>query len=192
MIRALARSDSSDNTRHDSRRNKGKAVAGPEQDKPDIGINFQYIDLADDGDSREGGSGHCNYRVTLLIHLYTDFPISVNMFQHSAYTIAIVGYDTDASSRLSVYQVPPTSNDLHASLLPMALSRESLLDSLVLIILDWEKPWTFLRELRRWLEAVRKVMNDIENDKAEASAAQESRRRKGKYVVDECRELRKR
>lgn len=69
VIRALARSDSNDNSRHDSRRNKGKAVAGPEQDKPDIGINFQYIDLADDGDSSEGGSGPINYRVTLLMHL---------------------------------------------------------------------------------------------------------------------------
>lgn len=100
-------------------------------------------------------------------------------------------WDTDASSRLSVYQIPPTSNDLHTSLLPMALSRESLLDSLVLVILDWERPWTFLRELRRWLEAIRRVVNDIANDKAQASAAQESRRRKGKHVVDESRDLRK-
>ena len=54
VIRALARPDSSDTSAHDSRKLKGKAVASPEDDRPDLGINFQYIDLADDGESGEG------------------------------------------------------------------------------------------------------------------------------------------
>lgn len=80
-------------------------------------------------------------------------------------------------------------NALHATLMPFALTREALVDSLVLIILDWEKPWTFLRDLKLWLQALTKVMADIENDIDEPS--QDKRRRKGKYVVEEGRELRK-
>lgn len=81
-------------------------------------------------------------------------------------------------------------DSLHTTLLPLALTREALLDSLVLIVLDWQKPWTFLRELKTWLEAVSKVIADIEKDNVE-SAAQERRRRKGKYIADEGRETRK-
>lgn len=54
VIRALAGSDNSNTSSIGSRKNKGKAPATPEQDAPDLGMNFQYIDLADDGESGEG------------------------------------------------------------------------------------------------------------------------------------------
>jgi hypothetical protein len=110
-------------------------------------------------------------------------------FHNAHFPISHHIVDIDASSRLSIYQVPPMDNALHTALMPMALTREALVDSLVLIVLDWEKPWTFLRDLRTWFQALIKVISDIEND---ANAfSQDNRRRKGKYVVEEGRELRK-
>lgn len=55
-------------------------------------------------------------------------------------------------------------------------------------MLDWEKPWTFLRDLKIWLEALNKVVDGIERE-GERDATQDSRRRKGKHVVEEGREL---
>lgn len=81
------------------------------------------------------------------------------------------------------------NNALHTTLLPLALTQESLLDTLILIVLDWERPWTFLRDLKRWLESIRKVVEDIKNEVDKVS--QDSRRRKGKYVVEEGQELRR-
>lgn len=56
LIRALARHDSSNRSDSNisSRKDKGKAVAKSHVDRPDLGINFEYIDVADDGESGEG------------------------------------------------------------------------------------------------------------------------------------------
>lgn len=78
-------------------------------------------------------------------------------------------------------------NALHTTLLPSALTKETLLDTLILIVLDWEKPWSFLRDLKKWLEAITKVIQDIES--GEDEDAHDSRRRKGKYIVEEARVL---
>lgn len=60
----------------------------------------------------------------------------------------------DTLGRLSVYTVPSTSTS-YTALLPHFLPpRTSLPHTLVMIVLDWTRPWTFVDELQTWLEWV--------------------------------------
>lgn len=46
----------------------------------------------------------------------------------------------------------PSSAPSYAALLPHFLPpRSSLLQTLVIIVLDWTRPWTFIEELQTWL-----------------------------------------
>lgn len=63
----------------------------------------------------------------------------------------------DALARLGIYQLPSTLPP-YPSLLPLALSKSTLLDSMVMIVLDWERPWQFLKDLRAWLGVLEGVL----------------------------------
>ncbi|KAG6910765.1 hypothetical protein DXG01_007652 [Tephrocybe rancida] len=59
-------------------------------------------------------------------------------------------------ARLSVYTVPSASTS-YTSLLPHFLPpRQSLPHTLVMITLDWTRPWSFVEELQIWLQWVEK------------------------------------
>ncbi|EKM79910.1 hypothetical protein AGABI1DRAFT_119961 [Agaricus bisporus var. burnettii JB137-S8] len=59
--------------------------------------------------------------------------------------------DEDTIARLSVYTVP-SSNSSYTTLLPHFLHpRTALTHSLVMIVLDWTRPWSFVEELQTWL-----------------------------------------
>jgi len=58
----------------------------------------------------------------------------------------------DTLARLSVYTVP-SSAPSYTALLPHYLPpRTTLLSTLVVIVLDWTRPWTFVEELETWFE----------------------------------------
>jgi len=58
----------------------------------------------------------------------------------------------DTLARLSVYTVPSSASS-YTALLPHYLPpRATLLSTLVVIVLDWTRPWTFVEELETWLE----------------------------------------
>lgn len=60
----------------------------------------------------------------------------------------------DIVARLSVYTVP-SSNPSHLSLVPHFLPpKTSLHRTLVMIVLDWTKPWSFMDQLKTWLSWV--------------------------------------
>lgn len=56
----------------------------------------------------------------------------------------------DLLARLSVYQVSSTQSSL-AKLASFAINPEKSKDTVVLILLDWLKPWTFLDSLKKWI-----------------------------------------
>ncbi|KAF8514873.1 dynein light intermediate chain-domain-containing protein [Hysterangium stoloniferum] len=59
--------------------------------------------------------------------------------------------DEDTLARLSVYTVP-SSSPTYLSLLPVFLPpRTSLPHTLVMIIMDWTRPWSFVEQLELWL-----------------------------------------
>lgn len=60
----------------------------------------------------------------------------------------------DTLARLSVYSVPSAARE-YTSLLPHFVPpRTSLPHTLVMIVLDWTRPWTFVEELETWLKWV--------------------------------------
>jgi dynein light intermediate chain 1, cytosolic len=57
----------------------------------------------------------------------------------------------DTLARLSVYTVQ-SSNPTHLGLVSQVLpAKTSLHNTLVMILLDWTKPWTFVEQLENWL-----------------------------------------
>lgn len=72
-------------------------------------------------------------------------------------------------------------------LLRFALNSETLADSMVIIALDWTRPWKFLESFQRWIQVLQQVIDDI----CKQGSAGESWSR-GKAVVDELREKGKR
>ncbi|KIK96822.1 hypothetical protein PAXRUDRAFT_825548 [Paxillus rubicundulus Ve08.2h10] len=62
--------------------------------------------------------------------------------------------DEDTLTRLSVYTVPSEAN-AYTALLPHFLPpRTALPHTLVMIVLDWTRPWTFMEDLETWLRWV--------------------------------------
>ncbi|KAG6891686.1 hypothetical protein C0992_010089 [Termitomyces sp. T32_za158] len=62
--------------------------------------------------------------------------------------------DEDTLARLSVYTIPSAS-PTYTSLLPYFLPpKQSLPHTLVMIVLDWTRPWSFIEELQAWLQWV--------------------------------------
>lgn len=60
----------------------------------------------------------------------------------------------DTLARLSVYTVPSEAR-AYTALLPHFLPpRMALPHTLVMIVLDWTRPWTFMEELQTWLRWV--------------------------------------
>jgi hypothetical protein len=57
----------------------------------------------------------------------------------------------------------------------LALTAETLLDSVVLIALDWEKPSQFVEELQSRLAEVQACVQEIEKQKGNAWIVQEGR-----------------
>ncbi|PIL37380.1 hypothetical protein GSI_01074 [Ganoderma sinense ZZ0214-1] len=64
--------------------------------------------------------------------------------------------DEDTLARLSVYTVPSSAPSYSALLPHFVPPRASLPHTLVMIALDWTRPWLFVQELVTWLEWVEK------------------------------------
>lgn len=92
----------------------------------DLGLSYTVLDVGDEADE---GASSLSFLLPAPAHHYTL---------------------TETLARLGVYQLPSPSPP-YPSLLSLALSRSTLLDSLVVVVLDWERPWQFLRDLRAWM-----------------------------------------
>ena len=72
---------------------------------------------------------------------------------------------TEAIARVGVYQVA-SSNPPYSSMLPLALAPSTLLDSLCVILLDWERPWTFISHLTNWFSLLHKTKRSMQEEKS--------------------------
>jgi dynein light intermediate chain 1 len=58
---------------------------------------------------------------------------------------------------MGVYQLPAATKQL----LQLSLTPSNLLDSLLVILLDWDRPWTFLPQLQTWLALIQATLQDM-------------------------------
>lgn len=92
----------------------------------------------------------------------------------------------DTLARLGIYQLAG-SEDAYRPLLKFALNYKTLPDSLVVVVLDWTRPWTFIETLQRWIKFVESSIKDV---CSEGGTGSKSGWTKGKAVVDELKESR--
>ncbi|GAA5992711.1 hypothetical protein JCM5350_004288 [Sporobolomyces pararoseus] len=80
-----------------------------------------------------------------------------------ASTAGTASGEEDTLARLSIYQLPSAQPPFPA-LLPLALKKETLSESVVVIVLDWEKPWDWIRELKEWIRMLKEMLLNIDED----------------------------
>ena len=126
------------------------------QDALDLGMSYSVLEVKDEGSGDEGQSENCC--IKMILHL----------------NLAISQY-TETLARLSIYQLPSPSPP-YPALLPLSLSKKTLLDSLVVIVLDWERPWSFVKELKEWIAMLEEVLKkEVGTDTFELTEARERR-----------------
>ncbi|KAJ1795581.1 hypothetical protein LPJ59_004263 [Coemansia sp. RSA 2399] len=93
-------------------------------------------------------------------------------------------------SRLGVYQLA-SDKTTDCELLKFVLDARAFPDSAAVIVLDWSKPWRFVKSLLRWLNVLSRAVDVVKED----TGGREATSQKGpggwtlgKATVDECRE----
>ncbi|KAK3807260.1 MAG: dynein light intermediate chain-domain-containing protein, partial [Benniella sp.] len=89
----------------------------------------------------------------------------------------------DTVARLGLYQIAGSHKSYHA-LLKYCLNTKTIADTVVLIVLDWSKPWAFVETLERWIKVLDTAIKQILQEGAVATAAWT----KGKAVMEELQE----
>ncbi|KAG0379829.1 hypothetical protein BGX24_011428 [Mortierella sp. AD032] len=86
-------------------------------------------------------------------------------------------------ARLGIYQVAGSHKSYHA-LLKYCLNTKTIPESVIMIVLDWSKPWTFMETLQRWIKVLESALQQICQEGAVATATWT----KGKALMDELQE----
>lgn len=58
--------------------------------------------------------------------------------------------DDEVMARMSIYTIP-NSNKIYTDLIKLIINPETISDLLVVIQLDWDRPWSFIDDLSRWI-----------------------------------------
>lgn len=69
----------------------------------------------------------------------------------------------DILARLSLYLLTDPSSAF-APLLHPLLTPQSIPNTLIVILLDWSQPWSWLRQLREWIRLLRTVLVSLDDD----------------------------
>lgn len=91
-----------------------------------------------------------------------------------------------AMARLGLYQLSLASPEF-LPLLKFAIRADTFVDSCVLILLDWTRPWKFVETLERWINVLHYLTDEI----CKEGTAADTNWSKGRAVVDEIKEKRK-
>jgi len=93
--------------------------------------------------------------------------------------------EDDTIARLGFYQLA-SSDKAYNSLLRFALNVTTIQESVIIIVLDWSRPWTFVETLQRWIKVVEQAINSV---KQEGESGSKNGWTKGKVLVEEMTEL---
>ncbi|KAI9676286.1 MAG: hypothetical protein M1829_003115 [Trizodia sp. TS-e1964] len=72
----------------------------------------------------------------------------------------------DILARISLYLLSDPSPSF-ASLLQPLLTPQTLRNTLVVILLDWAQPWSWLRQVRDWIQLLREILVSLDVDQKE-------------------------
>ncbi|CEP17875.1 hypothetical protein [Parasitella parasitica] len=91
--------------------------------------------------------------------------------------------ENEAMARLGLYQLSLASPEF-LPLLKFAVRAETIVDSCVLILIDWTRPWKFLETLERWINVLHYLIDEI----CKEGIATDTNWSKGRAAVDEIKE----
>ena len=74
----------------------------------------------------------------------------------------------DTLARLSIYLMSDPS-PAFAPLLKPLLTPQSIPETLLVILLDWNEPWRWARELKRWISMIRSIAVSMDNETEEVA-----------------------
>ncbi|KAG0251156.1 hypothetical protein BG011_007807 [Mortierella polycephala] len=89
----------------------------------------------------------------------------------------------DTVARLGLYQIAGSHRSYHA-LLKYCLNTKTIADSVVIVVLDWSRPWTFMETLQRWVKVLGTAIEQI----CQEGAVPTAKWTKGKALMDELQE----
>ncbi|CRG87643.1 Cytoplasmic dynein 1 light intermediate chain 1 [Talaromyces islandicus] len=69
----------------------------------------------------------------------------------------------DILARLSIYMLSDPSSSFAPLLRPL-LTPQSIPETLIVVLLDWSSPWTWLRQLREWIRLLRSVLISLDDE----------------------------
>ncbi|KAK2735736.1 hypothetical protein FQN55_002019 [Onygenales sp. PD_40] len=69
----------------------------------------------------------------------------------------------DILARVSIYLLSEPSSSF-APLLKPLLNPKSVPETLIVILLDWESPWSWVRQLREWIRLLRSVLISLDDE----------------------------
>ncbi|KAJ2855114.1 hypothetical protein FB639_006271, partial [Coemansia asiatica] len=92
-------------------------------------------------------------------------------------------------ARVGIYQLA-SDRVSDRELLNFVLDAKSFSSSAAVIVLDWSKPWRFVKTLLRWLNVLSNAVDTVCSDAGtrEAKTAKTGGWTQGRAIVDECRE----
>ncbi|KAH8550106.1 dynein light intermediate chain-domain-containing protein [Umbelopsis sp. PMI_123] len=90
----------------------------------------------------------------------------------------------DTIARLALYQLGLSAPE-YLPLLNFAINTNTIADSMIVLVLDWSKPWGFIEALQRWIKVLDGL---IDNVCKEGKAQSEHDWSRGQALVDELKE----
>lgn len=153
----------------------------------DLGLSYVYFDVGDEKDRDEIVARVGAYTLHSSEPAYTSllpfaFPEPNSSYSERDNSVIMASL---ASETLSTSAAAPVDSDRTFSTKP---SIDSLKESIVVILLDWEQPWTFLEHLRSWLSILSELVDAAADGALSAQQQRDVKWSTTRVALDEMKE----
>ncbi|TKY84532.1 hypothetical protein EX895_006434 [Sporisorium graminicola] len=152
----------------------------------DLGLAYAYFDVGDEKDRDEIVARVGAYTLhssepaytSLLPFAFPESNLNSSENDSSAAMAALASVTLSASA---------STGDLNRAFASKP-SIDSLKDSIVVILLDWEQPWTFLEQLRNWLGILRELVDSAADGALSDQQQRDAKWSRTRVALDEMKE----
>ncbi|KAJ1022790.1 hypothetical protein NDA18_005124 [Ustilago nuda] len=159
----------------------------------DLGLAYAYFDFGDEKDRDEIVARVGAYTLHSSQPAYTSLlpfafpePNLSSTEQDTAAAMAALASTTVSSSNTTA--AASTSPADQSSLLSLKPSIDSLKDSIIIILLDWEQPWSFLEQLRNWLNILRELIDNAAHGALSSRQHRDAEWSRTRVALDEIKD----
>ncbi|PWY98216.1 DLIC-domain-containing protein [Testicularia cyperi] len=158
----------------------------------ELGLAYGYFDVGDEKDRDEIVARVGVYTLHSSQPAYTSllpfaFPPSNTNLKEEQASASMSSLTSVILSSSSSSAAGSPASQKHSNRFLSAASVDSLQESLVVIVLDWEQPWTFLEQLRNWLIILHDLL-DRASDNGLTQRGRDQKWSQTRVALDEMRE----